>query len=82
MGKKRVKIRKIHLEEFIDVLMDVYDKGAEYVDLIGIADSPQDELTILVRYEYIDEANNKFDEINEEPYTRTLLDEDLNQLLN
>lgn len=72
-------IRKIHLKTFIDTLVDVYNSGANYVDLVGKADEEQDTIGIIVHEEYMADP----DEIEEEDIDddKPLSDEDLNQLL-
>lgn len=72
-------IRKIHLKTFIDTLVDVYNSGANYVDLVGKVDEEQDTIGIIVHEEYMADP----DEIEEEDIDddKPLSDEDLNQLL-
>jgi len=70
---KRLVIKKIPLKAFIEVLNEVYNKGAEYVDLIGTPDEHKDAVDIYVPEEYMYTEPDK-----EDP---TLTDEDLNQLI-
>ena len=44
MDKNQLKIRKIYLGTFIDVLVDLYDKGVDYIDLIA---NLQDEYDLV-----------------------------------
>ena len=55
-------LEKIPLAEFIDVLIDLYDKGADFVDLCGSPDKRQDGIQIIVRKEYISEDRESSDE--------------------
>lgn len=53
-------ITKIPLEAFIETLVDLYQKGAEYVDLRVVPEEGQDIIQILVRKEYVEDENNRF----------------------
>jgi len=90
MKKKKVpvKLQKIPLEGFIDLLSDLYEKGADYIDIIGTPDEDQDLMSVIVKVEYIDPENNGFDMDDptfikdEEIVTeRKLSDEDLDALI-
>lgn len=52
MGKEKVTLRKIPIETLIATLVEIYDKGADYVDIVGIPDDTQDEIGIIVKEEY------------------------------
>lgn len=56
-----VTLKKIPLEAFIQMLVELYDKGADYIDIIGKPDEEQDVISIVVRFEYIDPENNGFE---------------------
>ena len=89
MNKPPVTLRKIPLEGFIDVLMTLYNKGANFIDIMGTPDEVQDMMSIFVRTEYIDEEHNGFagDEFipdeqgNPNVVERKLSDNDLNDLI-
>lgn len=70
-------IRKIHLKTFIDTLVDVYNSGANYVDIVGKPDEEQDTIGIIVHEDYMADP----DEIEEEDDDKPLSDDDINQLL-
>jgi len=70
MKNKGFLIKKITLEEFIDSLIEVYDSGANYIDIISVPSEGQDTLSIIVRDEYFESL--PMDELSEE---------DLNQLI-
>lgn len=57
-----VILRKIPLEGFITMLDELYQKGADFIDIIGKPDKEQDIISIVVRYEYIDPDNDGFTE--------------------
>ena len=59
-----VELRKIPLAGFIDMLQELYDNGADYVDIIAKPNQQQDVISLIVREEYIDPACNNF--VNEE----------------
>ena len=94
--KKEVILRKIALQKFIETLVNVYNSGADYVDIIGTPDESQDTIGIVVHEDYLskDDMMIEFiadeDEEEEEPYTKIdpltgniipLSDEDINDLI-
>lgn len=76
-NKKAVRFRKIPLKELILTLQDVYNQGADYIDISGIPDEQQDIIGIHVLEEYLAEEEEEEDEDD----NQTLSDEDLNQLI-
>lgn len=79
MENKEVTFKKIPLKILIDILQDAWDTGADYVDIIGIADVIQDEIAIVVKEEYITEEDN--DEYEVDRGDKDLTDDELNQLM-
>ncbi len=89
--KKEVILRKIALQKFIETLVDVYNSGADYVDIIGTPDENQDTIGIVVHEEYLskDDMQIEFivdDEEDEEeeyiePNDKPLSEEDINDLI-
>lgn len=73
MRTTRVVLHKIVLREFIDALIDIYDSGADYIDLVGINRRDRDELNINVREEYL--------YTEEEGGEDELTDDTINQLI-
>ena len=65
---RTITFEKIFLPAFIEDLIEIYEKGADYIDITGIMNKGQDELIITVLSEYI-----RQDE--------TLSGEDINDLL-
>lgn len=96
-NKQEVTLRKIPLKLFLEVLTDAYNKGADYVDIIGTPNELQDNIGVAVREEYYTHEDEEEDEEesnggekeernNNETYIETssskkLNDEDLNQLI-
>ena len=85
MSDNNLKIRKVFINSFIEVLMDLYNKGVDYVDLIATINDDRDILGISFCKEYMsDEYKENFDNIPEEEFDEiniNLSDDDLNQLL-
>jgi hypothetical protein len=81
---KQVRLRKIPLGVLIQALMDVYNTGVDYIDLIGKPDEEQDTIGIAFCEEYMSkeegEEEETFDDLKEEIKNIKLSDEDLNQL--
>jgi hypothetical protein len=81
-NRQEVTLRKIPLKIFIEVLTEAWNKGADYVDIIGIADQLQDNIGIAVKEEYYTKGDKEeFDVEIEIDLSRKLDDEDLNQLI-
>lgn len=87
------KIRKVHLNTFIEILVELYNKGVDYIDIMNVnSDETQDGVGISFCKEYMnkellenfdrisDSATKLKDEILEER-KKDLKDEDLNQLI-
>lgn len=69
---KKCIIRKIPLSTLIQMLDDIYRKGADFVDIHGEATtSDQDEITVVVPQEYI---NKEY--MNEEPSPPSEIEEE------
>ena len=84
MENREVAFKKIPLKIFIDVLTDAYEKGADFVDIVGMPNVIQDNIGISIKEEYISRDVNEEMDIEvefEEEDDDNLTDEDLNQLL-
>lgn len=84
MKEKQVKLRKIHLDTLMKVLVELYDKGVDYVDIIGTVDDVQDSIGISFCSEYMSEdMKENFDKIPslEVDSDSELNEDDLNQLI-
>jgi len=83
MENKEVCIKKIPLDNFINVLMELYNKGLDYVDIQGVTDDYQDRLAISFTNEYMtpEGIQNFMGSSHVEEIDMKLTDEDLNRLL-
>jgi hypothetical protein len=80
--KNQVILRKIALKTFIDTLVNVYNSGADYVDLIGSNDEEQDTIGIIVTDEYMADPDDMELEIeDEDEEEKKLSDDDIDQLI-
>lgn len=81
------KIRKVYLDTFINILIDLYDKGVDYIDIIGSTDDTQDVVKISFSKEYMNkEMLENFEKLpssvkKEDKINLNLSDDDINQLL-
>jgi len=81
-----MKLRKIPLEDFLEILQELYESGVDYVDLDGEqnneGDSPRDSIMITVKPEYIMEIEEYKDlpsiTVDDK---RSLSDDDINELI-
>jgi len=60
MESPLINLQKIPLENFIDTLIDLYDRGADYIDILASPNPHQDIMSIIVRVEYINPERNDF----------------------
>ena len=67
------------MEAFIETLIDLYDQGVSYVDLIGYPGDRVDKVGIYVKDEYM---KYDFEETSSKLLNKKITDEDINQLLN
>lgn len=85
MENKEVVFKKIPLKVFIDILHDAWHKGADYIDIIGVADQVQDNIAVAIREEYMNvNPEDEFEvdvEVEHPDANKDLSDEDLNQLI-
>lgn len=71
-----VRLKKIPLRMFLEALTDIYERGVDYVDIIGVPGEEQDSIGISVKEEYFAKEVDD-DEEEDSP----LSDSDLNQLI-
>lgn len=84
MAKKNndIRLKKIPLGIFINALMDIYNSGLDYIDIVGKNNEEQDTIGIAFCEEYMNKDSEKnFDELKEKLDDIDLSDDDLNQLL-
>lgn len=91
--KQELRLRKIPLEAFLDTLLELYNEGLDYIDLVGTPDEKQDTIGILFTREYMSkEMRERFeevgddmvDDIEKEEISKKIdlsNDDDLNQLI-
>ena len=81
-NKGKVMFRKIALKQFIDTLVEVYNTGADYIDLVGNNDVEQDTIAIVVIDEYMSDDPDGIEIIDdEEEEDNKLSDDDIKDLL-
>jgi len=91
-----VRIRKVHVESFIAILSDLFEKGVDYVDVYGVAGDPADSIGLSFSKEYMSKdleenfenmtfTDGKQESEDEKPQADFKIDlsnnDDLNQLL-
>ena len=83
MENNEVTFKKIPLRVFLDILQDAWEKGADYVDIVGVPDEVQDNIAVAIREEYINaHPEDEFEiDVELENPDENLSDEDLNQLI-
>ena len=85
MENREVKIQKIPLDRLIETLVDLYNKGIDYVDIAGVPGIDQDRMAIVFTKEYMTEEGKKNfgeeDELDLEFGPSKLTDDDINQLI-
>ena len=72
-----IRLKKIPLRVFLEALTDIYERGVDYVDIIGVPGEEQDSIGISVKEEYF--AKEEEEDNDDEDFN--LSDEDLNQLI-
>lgn len=77
-NNEEIRINKIPLEILLQALKDMYERGVDFVDLIGKPGDEQDSVGIVVRQEYF--SPGILDE-EDEIESKDISDEDLNQLI-
>jgi len=86
MENKEVVLKKIPLKILLDILTDAWNRGADYIDIIGVPDEIQDNIAIAVKEEYMNTNPEEEDEYEidvelDENKKKDITDEDLNQLI-
>jgi hypothetical protein len=86
MSKQPVMLKKIPLDKFIDILVELYNRGVDYIDISGIPDEEQDRVAISFSKDYLTEEGKKNFEnspadVTDEFFDTKLTDDDLNDLI-
>ena len=74
---KEVELRKLPLHVFIVTLIEVFNSGADFIDIVGEVNNEQDSITVVVREDYY----SKEDRVYEEEPIKLLSEDELNQLI-
>jgi hypothetical protein len=85
---KEIKLQKVPLAKLVSILLNLFEYGVEYIDIIGITDDEEDHMGISFTREYMSkEARSKYDELmeNTDLFSKINVnpsdDEDLNQMI-
>lgn len=70
-----VSFMKVPVQLLMDILQNAWDMGADFVDIVGVPDEIQEEISIVVKEEYVSEEEEEGSSENEEDKT------DLNDLI-
>ena len=84
MGNREVKLERIPLDRLIDTLVDLYNKGIDYVDIVGVPGVEFDRMGIAFTKDYMtDQGKENFGEleVDLEIISSKLTDDDLNELI-
>lgn len=86
MDKEPVMLKKIPLDRLINVLVELYNKGVDYIDITGVPDEEQDRVAISFSKDYMTEEGRKnFEDapidLTDEFFDTSLTDDDLNDLI-
>ena len=71
-NNKIITLQKIPIKNLMEILSELYNDGADFIDISGMPDEDQDVISIFVREEYMNQ---------DEEYDGDLSDDDLNQLI-
>jgi hypothetical protein len=81
-----VTLRKVPIDKLVDLLIELYNKGVDYIDISGIPDEEQDRMAISFSKDYMTEEGKKnfenaSEDLTDEFFYRKLSDDDLNDLI-
>lgn len=85
-NKEQLTIKKVPLDGFIDLLMDLYNKGVDYIDITGVTDEHNDKMAISFTSEYMMEGTeDQFENLPpldiKDLLNKKLSEEDLDELI-
>lgn len=88
-NKGHVILRKIPVDKLIDLLVEMYNKGVDYIDISGIPGEEQDKMAISFTEDYMTKEGGEAKKIDKgEPIdiadillNGKLSEEDLNDLI-
>lgn len=86
MENNEITIKKIPLKSLISLLVGLYNKGIDFVDIVGNPEQDQDKMAITFTEDYMSEEAKKDFKENLPPEvtlstTGKLNDNDINQLI-
>jgi hypothetical protein len=86
MSKEPVMLKKIPLDRLIDILVEIYNRGVDYIDITGVPDEEQDRVAISFSKDYMTEEGRKNFEnapidLTDEFFDTKLSEDDLNDLI-
>jgi len=91
MNKDNIILRKIPIDKLIEVLVEMYNHGVDYIDIGGVPGEEQDKMAISFTKDYMtEEGKNNIKDIDdidddvkldESFFKDKLTDEDLDQLI-
>lgn len=85
-NKGQVILRKIPIDKLIDLLVEMYNKGVDYIDISGVPGEEQDRMAISFTEDYMtQEGKENFKDVPinlaDELLNDKLSEEDLNDLV-
>ena len=87
MDKGQIILRKIPVDRLINLLVEMYNRGVDYIDISGVQEEEQDKMAISFTEDYLtEEAKKEFSaidpiDLSDELLNTKLSDEDLNDLV-
>lgn len=67
--KKPFRLRKLPLEELLEILTELYESGVDYIDIAGTVSEdkefPQDVIKITVKPDYINKDLDDLDDLED-----------------
>lgn len=86
MDNEEIRLKKIPVDKLIDLLVELYNRGVDYIDISGVPDEEQDKIAISFSKDYMtDEGKKNFEDapidLSDEFFNTKLSDEDLNDLI-
>ena len=66
-NKNQIRLHKIPLGPFLDALLELYNEGLDYIDIVGTPDEQQDTIGIMFTQDYMSkEMKDKYGDIVDE----------------
>lgn len=71
-----ITIKKVPLKALLDILQEVWEKGADYVDIIGVTGDVENNVLIAIRDDYMNNEEEEDEEEEKSPEEEALDDDD------